>query len=388
MQTKPGILSLLIILLIVVTFISPALSQKIEIVNGVQIVHNEKPKWGKNPEVELEFIRQIGVYEGPDENYMFFRPIDIKEDKQGNLYVLDAGNYRIQKFDPDGKYLKTFGRRGQGPGEFSISSSINIDNEGNLLVCTSGGIIVFSQDGREERRIYLEKAKSQDLLILQSGNIIAPTIIDTALVSICNSDGNLIQLFGLRKNYPPIKQLSSGNIKVFRSGRMDIGINFSPSIHQNHFFFTKDEEDNIYLVFHIQNRIEKYTKYGKLIFKSERPLNYEESTQPKMRKLVNYTGGGSFVYELPLYNLVSERSSIDSKGRLWTTTYIYQPNFEKELDPSKYMHFEIFDSDGILLGYLPLPDKSAKNFRIYKDRLYLINNLTEMCIYEYKIIEK
>ena len=35
-----------------------------------------------------------------------------------------------------------------------------------------------------------------------------------------------------------------------------------------------DKDDNIYLEFHYQNRIEKYSPDGKLLWRAERPLNF------------------------------------------------------------------------------------------------------------------
>jgi DNA-binding beta-propeller fold protein YncE len=87
-------------------------------VNGVRVVHNEKVGiWGANPQVKLELVRTIGGLDA-EENLSFFEPSDIVQDSTGNIYVLDSGNNRIQKLNPQGKFIKTIGRRGQRPGEF------------------------------------------------------------------------------------------------------------------------------------------------------------------------------------------------------------------------------------------------------------------------------
>ncbi len=52
-------------------------AQKVEFKDGIKNIHNEKPKWGDNPKVKLEFVRQIGELEGDDENYAFFNPIEV-----------------------------------------------------------------------------------------------------------------------------------------------------------------------------------------------------------------------------------------------------------------------------------------------------------------------
>jgi len=124
-------------------------AQKIETVNGVRVVHNEKGgQWGANPEVKLELVRTIGGLDA-EENLSFNEPNDIVRDSAGNLYILDSGNNRIQKLDSEGKFIKTIGRKGQGPGEFQAAYSMDIDPEDNLFVfdVRSRRIEVLSPDG-------------------------------------------------------------------------------------------------------------------------------------------------------------------------------------------------------------------------------------------------
>jgi DNA-binding beta-propeller fold protein YncE len=79
-------------------------------------------------------LRKIGAIDTLDENLAFNYPSDIAMDTTGNIYVLDSANHRVQKFSPEGIYLATFGRRGQGPGEFYNPDSIDIDAHGVLYV--------------------------------------------------------------------------------------------------------------------------------------------------------------------------------------------------------------------------------------------------------------
>ncbi|MEE8605115.1 MAG: NHL repeat-containing protein, partial [Candidatus Aminicenantaceae bacterium] len=114
-------------------------SQKIETKDGIRLIHNEKQgKWGKKPEVSLEYVKNIGDLESDDENVLFYMPSDIAVDEEGNVFVLDSGNHRIQKFDPQGNFLASFGRRGQGPGEFQYPQSLDIDKNGFMYISDSG----------------------------------------------------------------------------------------------------------------------------------------------------------------------------------------------------------------------------------------------------------
>ncbi len=64
----------------------------------------------------------------------FNLPIGIAFDRDGNLYITDAFNHRVQKFDPTGKFLGSFGVFGSGDGQFNITAGIAVDTDGNLYV--------------------------------------------------------------------------------------------------------------------------------------------------------------------------------------------------------------------------------------------------------------
>ena len=108
-----------------------AAGQKIETVDGVKLVHKSGPgAWGKTAKVTLEPVRTIGDVDTADENVAFYMPSAIAVDGAGDLYILDTGNHRIQKFGPDGKFLASLGRQGQGPGEFYYPAWLAVDAKG------------------------------------------------------------------------------------------------------------------------------------------------------------------------------------------------------------------------------------------------------------------
>ncbi|MDD2918860.1 SMP-30/gluconolactonase/LRE family protein [Rhodoferax sp.] len=88
--------------------------------------------------------KQIGDVEGS-----FLFPTWITLDAQGNLYVSDTLNSRIQKFDPDGKFLRVFGKRGNSPGQFDKPKGLGVDTFGNLYVVDAGwsNVQIFNARG-------------------------------------------------------------------------------------------------------------------------------------------------------------------------------------------------------------------------------------------------
>jgi tripartite motif-containing protein 71 len=55
-------------------------------------------------------------------------------DGQGNVYVTDSGNHRVQKFDGNGKFLSKWGSQGTGDGQFVSPFGIAVDRDGNVYV--------------------------------------------------------------------------------------------------------------------------------------------------------------------------------------------------------------------------------------------------------------
>jgi hypothetical protein len=81
----------------------------------------------------------------------FNRPTDVAVSRQGDVFVTDGyGNNRIVHFDRQGKFVKTWGQLGVGPGDLSQPHSIVLDSQGRLYVGERNNcrIQVFDQQGR------------------------------------------------------------------------------------------------------------------------------------------------------------------------------------------------------------------------------------------------
>jgi hypothetical protein len=69
-----------------------------------------------------------------DEDGKFFNPTGVAVDGSGNVYVVDQGTYRVQKFDNAGNYITKWGSFGSGNGQFSALYGIAVDGSGNVYV--------------------------------------------------------------------------------------------------------------------------------------------------------------------------------------------------------------------------------------------------------------
>jgi hypothetical protein len=87
----------------------------------------------------------------------FNRPADVTWDRAGNTYVADGygPNNRVAKFNRDGDYLKSWGQSGSGPGQFKGIRGIASDPQGNIYVADAGNdrIQVFDGEGTYKSEI-------------------------------------------------------------------------------------------------------------------------------------------------------------------------------------------------------------------------------------------
>ena len=80
----------------------------------------------------------------------FAAPTNVAVDPDGNLYVADTLNNRVEVFDADGNFSNEFGKAGDGPGYFARPKGIAIDADGHVWVADAvqDRVQVFTKEGR------------------------------------------------------------------------------------------------------------------------------------------------------------------------------------------------------------------------------------------------
>jgi DNA-binding beta-propeller fold protein YncE len=80
----------------------------------------------------------------------FSLPTNVALDKDGNVYVTDTLNNRVQIFDADGKFIGMFGKNGDGPGYLARPKGIAIDADGHIWVvdAVQQRVQVFNREGQ------------------------------------------------------------------------------------------------------------------------------------------------------------------------------------------------------------------------------------------------
>jgi hypothetical protein len=167
--------------------------------DGLLVVNPEEPVTAVRVEP-----RQLWERGGEDDDIFFGRLSQIVTDDDGNLYVLDSQLSEVVVFTPDGEYLRTVGREGEGPGEFVGGSDMFLGPNGLLGIVRifPGRIYQLGTDGSPADFFPLPKTDGFQLVHVARANkdlvVVAGAIqsraegkqIETAYLKAYGADGN------------------------------------------------------------------------------------------------------------------------------------------------------------------------------------------------------
>jgi sugar lactone lactonase YvrE len=149
----------------------------------------------------------------------FNRPTDVAWDRAGNIYVADGlGNVnRVAKYDKDGRFLTHWGSTGSGPGQFNGVKALAVDAQGNVYVADIGNkrIQVFDANGAFKSEfggvgtplaMCMTRGATQSLYISHAGD--EDGMEDAAIYKV-QLDGKVIGKFGSAGKLP--KQFGLAN---------------------------------------------------------------------------------------------------------------------------------------------------------------------------------
>jgi len=354
---------------------SVSFCQQVGSTAGGAVVHNgAKGKWDDAPRIKLTFLEMLGKED--DDNYLFYEPNAIASDRKGHIYVLDSKNFRVQVFDANRKFLRSFGRKGQGPGDIGRPECLDVDEAGNVYVGDPGNgrIGIFDPAGKWLRAISIPSTNIV-FRIMKNGDI---------LLRNPNLDGGL----GLGKDKVPLFRILDSNGKKKREiGQGVFFEKFPFSEGGNRSLMTMDDADNAFMAFLFQNRICKYDPDGRLVYTADRTL-------PK-DKLIDKG--------LDMYTTINTALDIDARGRVWVVTSTRnwkkgdvirrqwvngqeQILGDRSQTKTDLYEIQIFDRDGVLLQKIPL-NHFCDYLKVVGDTVYILDRDRLGQFYVYRIEE-
>jgi len=132
----------------------------IEEEDGVAVVKNPGEPMYRKEVVAFEEELSIGESEGPEES-LVSNITSFTVDDEGNVIILDI-RLGIKVFDKNGKYLRSIGRKGQGPGELQGPRNIQFTAQKEIMINDMGGkgLLFFSVEG-----LFLSEIKNRIFML-------------------------------------------------------------------------------------------------------------------------------------------------------------------------------------------------------------------------------
>ncbi|MFC1765375.1 6-bladed beta-propeller [Planctomycetota bacterium] len=228
-----------------------------------------------------EFIREWRMDDGSEPGQLHI-PTALTVDVQGNIYIAEIGNDRIQKFDPEGKFLTQWATRGDGQSNPVGPCSIAINNAGELYVLSRWTVTTFSSVGELLAMWQVRGATDQIAVDSQSNFYVTSRQLHRIMK--CDSTGKLISEWGSSAGATEGRFGSEGpgSIAVAPSGHIVVGDvdNKRVQIFTSEGQFdcewggeclfdiddlAADASGNLYVACEGSNEIQKYNRDGKLI---------------------------------------------------------------------------------------------------------------------------
>lgn len=289
----------------------------------------------------ISYQEILGGVAETDAEKLFNNDIKISIDSSGSIYILDKKACIIKKYDCNGKYMFTFGRKGQGPGEFVIPKSLSIDEYGYIYVADLVKRTIEIYDGNGKYYSYIKiKPAYQDISVmaLSRDSIYVSTSIGDTLIYLYNSKGVVINSFcGAVKEKTRLGQAMSNLISM-----------------------TIDSGKNIWVSFNGQPIIRKYSREGYLLAEHQITTKRvalekeKEKNNPEAKKTEFYHYGFDIIYAKkniyqsslgqilvinPFSGNVDEillPSSNDAEKQFFFANLVYNPKTKEFLFSHKY----------------------------------------------------
>jgi len=315
----------------------------------VTVVKNPKEPLYKTPVLELKEDLSIGGPEAQGDSALD-QVRQFLVDDAGTIYVLDQQAAHVKVFDASGKYLRTIGRKGQGPGELEYPMTMSLNERtGELAVhLQSRGIVFFKTDGTYLRQLSLMGMLGGRARLDSRGQIYLLEII---------MDGENSR-YSTKKLAPDGSVLATISETPTPTGPGNTTRAFIPVA-----FYGIDRDDRFIYGYPETYEIRIYgpgeTKVLRKITRDYDPVAVTEEDRAERKKDV--PPGYTREFEFPKHHPAYSRFFLSDLGHIFVQTY-------EKVDGGRLMH-DVFDAEGRLIGRLPL---KPSGIMILKGKYYAL----------------
>jgi hypothetical protein len=337
-------------------FLTAVEPQEIKTVDDVNIIQNKKtpaaPK-GTPTKIVAELDRIIG--ESDDLEKSFSQLGGFVVDDEGIIYALDFKEQKIKVFDAEGQFIRSFGEKGQGPGELQMPSDLHLAPGDELAVndALARKMVYFTKQGRYKREVsYATRLALVSLLMDPFGDFVGREMKlegQEMFFEIVKLDSSMKSLFSLDKMGFPIPLPGSGT----KINLMDM-----ISIYQF------DSSGNLYYGRNRNYEINVYTPEGKLVKSIRKDFQPQKITEEDKKEILNRLDNVPNMgpvnlrdmFEFPKTFPPFQLFTIDENGRIIVRTW------EKGNEKDEFIH-DVFDPEGRFIAQFP----TKVNFTIWKN---------------------
>ncbi len=312
-----------------------------EVVDGVPHIFHRGSS--KPAPIELKAELSIGQEFGEDYDVLGEVGGGVALDDSGNVYIPDTQKHKVQLYSPEGRYIRTIGREGSGPGEYQYPIAV--------VPLTSGEVVVADAAGR--KLLFFDRAGSH----LRDRPMLPPSS-EPQYIATETSDGHVVGLFfkfrredeGYKTGMPVEKiDPRTGESEVIYHERLEKWRPGESRGDENMSLFAVDGADRVFRseISYEQFFIERYEPNGELSLVIEKAFSRVKKTEAELEEERAISEARRMMIGAPVRDPRPFKPAIgvigvDHKGRLWAqlgTTEMDRPT-----------EFDVFSPDGDYLG--------------------------------------
>lgn len=322
---------------------------------------------------------------GSPEDALFTTPCAMAFGSDGTRYILDHGDARILRFAPDGSYAGSFGRRGQGPGEFSDPTDLEMLPDDTLVVAdwSSMRISFFSPEGKFIRSFKRQRYAGQ-IAVVGGDRLYVheqPRTLQVATRFTGTGFSQMAFLFDL--------------IDLYGEGESGIGIlqeyeGIILGAWMNRVYLAAAPGDTLLVNTTCHDRIEVYAPDGSLTRVVHRQLPFEP-IEPVEKQEVHQEGESTQVTMQLQFDILSTGLAIDPGGEYWAVMVAArQTDRREDVEPDERRPEEwavdLFDTAGRWLARQLMGSEVQMALLEWgPDGLYILNQAGDATVRRYRI---